>query len=124
MTEELKQKAKEWLKEKIKEKSFGHFPIDCLEAYIAGATETTKELQEENKRLTKHILELQRDKGRLADENKRISIQYAEETDETIKELEKQIEKMKCCGNCIYRGECDLSGYKECKNFDKWELAE
>ena len=25
--------------EKIKEKSFGHFPIDCLEAYIAGATE-------------------------------------------------------------------------------------
>ena len=43
---------------------------------------------------------------------------------EKIKELEAQIEKMKCCKNCIYQGECDLSGYEECKNFDKWEIKE
>lgn len=41
-----------------------------------------------------------------------------------IQQKDELIKKMKCCGNCIYRGECDLSGYKECKNFDKWELAE
>ena len=32
------------------------------------ATEATKELQEENERLAKHIIELQKDKGRLIDE--------------------------------------------------------
>jgi hypothetical protein len=41
-----------------------------------------------------------------------------------ITELEKQIEKMKCCSNCIHLANCDLSGYEECKNFDKWELRE
>ena len=41
-----------------------------------------------------------------------------------ITELEAQIEKMKNCKNCIYQGECDLSGYEECKNFDKWEIKE
>lgn len=47
---------------------------------------------------------------------------YIQGATEATKELEAQIEKMKCCGNCIYQGECDLSGYEECKNFDKWEL--
>ena len=41
-----------------------------------------------------------------------------------IKTLEAQIEKMKCCSNCVYLAGCDLSGYEECKNFDKWELRE
>ena len=39
-------------------------------------------------------------------------------------ELKVQKEKMKCCGNCVFQGECDLGGYKECKNFDKWEIKE
>ena len=103
MTEELKQKA-----EQFAEKHSFRVPYDgsnkfyddtdykaSKDGYIAGATEATKELQKENERLAKHILELQKDKGRLADENKRISIQYAEETDETIKELEAQIEELK-----------------------------
>ena len=44
--------------------------------------------------------------------------------DKKIAELEAQIEKMKCCSNCVYLAGCDLSGYEECKNFDKWELRE
>ena len=85
---------------------------------IADLEKQNKELQKENERLAKHILELQRDKGRLADENKRISIQYAEETDETIKELEKQIEKMKSCFNCKYCYNCPhcKDDFYDCKN--------
>ena len=41
-----------------------------------------------------------------------------------IKEMGEQIEKMRCCKNCLHNGECDLSGYEECKNFDKWEIKE
>jgi hypothetical protein len=46
-----------------------------------------------------------------------------------IKELEQQIEKMKCCQNCknlhsLAYGEfsCDL--YGECKHCSKWEIEE
>lgn len=46
----------------------------------------------------------------------------AEPREKRIAELEAQNEKLKCCSNCVYQGECDLSGYEECKNFDKWEL--
>lgn len=49
---------------------------------------------------------------------------YVDKQKKRIAELETQIEKMKCCGNCLYNGECDLGGYEECKNFDKWELKE
>ena len=48
----------------------------------------------------------------------------AEPREKRIAELEAQIEKMKNCKNCLYQGECDLSGYEECKNFDKWEIKE
>ena len=48
----------------------------------------------------------------------------AESREKRIAELEAQIEKMKCCSNCVYLAGCDLSGYEECKNFDKWELRE
>lgn len=36
--------------------------------------------------------------------------------------LIKQIEKMKCCGNC--RCKCTAIKHKICKNYDKWELEE
>ena len=47
-----------------------------------------------------------------------------------IKELEKQIEKMKCCENCKHKksevDRCELLVYTMndclCKNKDKWEL--
>lgn len=41
-----------------------------------------------------------------------------------ISELEAQIEKMKCCGNCANLCGCGIRGYEECKNLDKWELRE
>ena len=63
---------------------------------------------EKEKLLAKHILELQADKGRLTDR---------------VRELEAQIEKMKCCPNCdfVFRdGFCYYD--KECKNKDHWKL--
>ena len=43
-----------------------------------------------------------------------------------IKELEAQIEKMKCCGNCAKRGHIcvaeEMQGNLCGKNKDKWEL--
>ena len=61
--------------------------------------------------LSQHILELQADKGRLTDR---------------VKELEAQIEKMKCCGNCMW-SDCDGKFVNPpCKycdfNNNKWEL--
>ena len=75
------------------------------------------QLQEENKILSKHILELQKDKGELVDR---------------CRELEAQIEKLKCCQNCMhYRHftkdstECAMAFItaQNCRHngFDKWE---
>ena len=57
------------------------FVIPLLKvAYKTGATQETV-------LLSQHILDLQKDKGNLTDR---------------VRELEQQIEKMKCCGNCIH----------------------
>ena len=67
MNEELRQKAKEWVKEKIKEKSFGHFPIDCLEAYLAGLHEGQPkwhDLRKDPNDLPKEYTEVLDDEGR------------------------------------------------------------
>ena len=67
--------------------------------------------QTEVNMLSRHILELQADKGRLTD---------------SVRELEAQIEKMKCCQNCkhhYFMGndlECKLI---DCDNNESWELA-
>ena len=65
MTEELKQKAKDFVSIIAggTPKEMDYY-ADILAEF---ATEATKELQEENDRLAKHILELQADKGRLTD---------------------------------------------------------
>ena len=80
------------------------------EAWIKGATEATKELQED----------LEHKKIAIKTRNKR------------IKDLEKQIEKMKnwCnCGNyqdCLIQRAEEGKGLKaeECHNCDKWRLSE
>ncbi len=51
-----------------------------------------------------------------------------------IAELEAQIEKMKCCGNCSHFkldssglypiNVCELTYPNRCKNHDKWEIKE
>ena len=58
--------------EQIKAKAKEQFPNDEFDQQIVidAINWATKELQEENKRLAKHILELQKDKGRLTDENR------------------------------------------------------
>ena len=72
--------------------------------------------QTEVNMLSRHILELQADKGRLID---------------SVRELEAQIEKMKCCGNCKHRYfigdelECRLlDNGINCDDEEKWELSE
>ena len=57
--------------------------------------------------LSRHILELQADKGRLIDK---------------VNELEAQIEKMKCCFNCKH----SRTEYEHCKTnkHEKWEIKE
>ena len=48
------------------------------------------------------------------------------EKDRRIKELEAQIERMKCCGNCAKNGHIcvaeEMQGKLCGKNKDKWEL--
>ena len=141
MTEELKKKAKEYNR-----KNVGKIIADrnvwtsTEQAYITGATEATKELQEKNWKLEEQITkwredyiclenlkdnqikELQEEKINILNDAKEVCI-------ENVK-LKKQIEKMKCCYNCSKwnDGEC-----KDCHspiytmadfNCDKWELAE
>ena len=57
--------------------------------------------------LSQHILDLQKDKGNLTDR---------------VRELEQQIEKMKCCYNCKH----SRTEYEHCKTdkSEKWEIKE
>ena len=52
-------------------------------------------------------------------------IDSAEPREKRIAELEAQIEKMKCCGNCnnTWNG-YHLDVCDDCKNHDKWEIKE
>ena len=71
----------------------------------------------EIERLSKHILELQKDKGELTDK---------------VAELETQIEKMKCCSMCKYYSMSFLPYFCTKNNTsphctskcDKWEIKE
>ena len=134
MTEELKQNAienvckrnpfveKEWFIDAFKKYDKGKkvkYLKDCeiaeYESYIAGATEATKELQEENERL--------KSKEYFVGDKNRQNM----ELQQKLEAKEKQIEKMKCCGNCKHHRydygelECVTKG---CENKSKWELAE
>ena len=97
------------------------------------------QLQEENKTLSMHILELQKDKGELVDDVKSLKAQieqlvYLHEEDvSTIKLLNKQIEKTKCCYNCkqsqdesyckIKKSDVNDLSCWDC-GCDKWEIKE
>lgn len=94
------------------------------------------ELQEEKERLAKHILELQKDKGKLTDELtekdkqiEKLKKTYKKQRNKRIDalqkkaaELEAQIEKMKCCGNCEWFGK-SCFGNNSC-NLKDWKLKE
>lgn len=84
--------------------------------------------QTEVNMLSRHILELQKDKGELIDkvrdlEEKLANADYQlEGRDLEIKELKAQIEKMKCCFNCKH----SRTEYEHCKTdkHEKWEIKE
>ena len=77
------------------------FPSGCTEEYkILRAFEMGKQTSDkEIESLSKHILDLQKDKDNLTDR---------------VRELEQQIEKMKCCGNCKYYKFQNDAGYYTC----------
>lgn len=59
-----------------------------------------------------------------AEQIRALQKQNGELTDK-VKELESQIEKMKCCGNCKYCGTpCTHPSDEICEDLDKWELAD
>ena len=85
------------------------------------AEEYIKELEKENEEMKKG----------LGCETCQIHLEYMRLNDK-IRELEQQIEKMKCCENCKHKknevDRCELLMYTMnaclCKNFDKWEIKE
>ena len=106
MTEEQRihniaeKRVKEWIEYAKKEYGWENAQYDLFEEpmfelCVQVATLATKELQEENERLVKHILELQADKGRLTDEltkksntNHQFVEQLAEQNEQLIEAKE------------------------------------
>lgn len=104
--EELKQEAEEWLCNNLHSAS--------EEDFIKAMVDIAEPRERQITGLSKHILELQKDKGNLIDR---------------CRELEAQIEKMKCCYNCSKwnDGECEESPKSKtffCADFkcDNWEM--
>ena len=109
MTEELKKEAEDWIIKNSKEfiTNPNYSPFDYAEAtYLAGAEPREKQIQID----AEHILALQKQNGELTDK---------------VKELEAQIEKMKCCYNCNnYCHRIDHRCSTKCKNLSEWEIKE
>lgn len=83
------------------------FYADIELAYQRGAEFGYNKGKAETALLSQHILDLQKDKGNLTDK---------------VKELEAQIEKMKCCSNCRH----SRTEYEHCRTnkHEKWEIKE
>ena len=190
MTEELKQEAENFIIDRYKlnecyrednEETRGYMRTDVhsqyeeeYQLYLAGATEATKELQEENKVLENRLKKQMRCAGCIHSDSPCIPADYEEDEEgfcinylslfgefeklkkkleqaekvkvvehfeaygqcrdsRQIANLEAQIEKMKCCGNCRWEypsSSCDYCKRLEGQIFadtltsDNWELAE
>lgn len=76
-------------------------------------------LEQENEQLHKKIVELENDKEDLLEN------WYCDKVGGCkIADLEKQIEKMKCCGNCANEEGKYCKSAKPCKNKGQWKLKE
>ena len=114
--EELEKEAYEYFKsicgdynEEYERTGKRHYWVgfDIKNAYLAGAEPREKQIQID----AEQIRALQKQNGELTDR---------------VKELEAQIEKMKCCENCSKNGHIcvaeEMQGKLCGKNKDKWEL--
>lgn len=150
MTEETEPKELKWLREysngrkELRENSFKNNSLPDFagfdlkfwkkiyeEGKQAGATETTKELQEEidYQKQARSIAE-----NAVVDCTKEIAeLEAQTHAEDYIKSLEAQVEKMKCCGNCQFAEHSILDGtfcHKEgcftlaSRKCKEWELAE
>ena len=106
--EELEKEAEEWAKDhhyyNVTVKGYVAERDSVINAYLASAEPREKQIQIDAER----IITLQKQNGELTDK---------------VKELEAQIEKMRCCPNCDFMfrdGNCYYD--KECKNKDHWKL--
>lgn len=103
--------------------------------YVLGAEPREKQIQID----AKQIRALQKQNGELTDKVKELEVRCNElflqtcEQAERVKELEAQIEKMKCCEICMYKGfgrnfefRCSIQGHIIKNPFeekcDKWEI--
>ena len=80
----------------------------------------------EIKTLGERCNQLLKDKGNLTDELDERTKDLLN-ANHKIGQLEQQIEKMKCCGNCKFKDCNKTSRYQTCwycKNKDKWKLKE
>ena len=116
MTEELKLD----LMKKFRELNVAEYTTKYGDYYglmFAGAEIATKELQEEIKK-TQHLADVRCDQA--VENYQKWHVTNREKIDLEIKveELEKQIEKMKCCENCKY-GYCGGSSISIDKNGNK-----
>ena len=110
MTEELKQKAEEYAIENYEQciyddvRGWENDFRARKESYIAGAIIATKEFEKERLQII----------GNCSDREEGLRRKIAD--------LEKQIEKMKCCFNCKH----SRTEYEHCRTdkHEKWELAE
>ena len=105
MTEELEKNAEEYISDNCKRWEFDGLTVDDIanEAYLAGAEPREKRIAELEDKLANADYQLE---GR----------------DNEIRELEAQIEKMKCCGNCENR--YGQEKCKDCHNYSKWKFKQ
>ena len=124
--EELEKEAEEWLSKNWTPYEFydtecnvynDDIKDDLIRAHLAGAEPREKQIQID----AEQIRALQKQNGELTDENERLKGNLelwesgacrATNLDKcgVVKELEAQIEKMKCCGNCRFSESDKLNG--------------
>ena len=140
--EQIKQKAEQYMRDFYNTELSETDLILFAEQLIS---ETTKELQENIKDLEWQLQEVAKDNDVYQKQNKELqeqntNLQVMLQTEREVSnedylkkvtELEAQIEKMKCCENCIHYGEYQIAStgyYFKCgentKVCDKWELKE
>lgn len=123
--EEIKKKAEEYANEKCKDCYMCSYS-ECKNPYkecwkynsrkqgiIAGA----KLMQKENDRLAKHILELQKDKGRLTDENNKL-LDVINNQDVKIADLEKKVKYYEQQLSAMEKGVCDVCKVKDADYYE------